>query len=68
VSRHDVPGVQVITSLDRADLYEAEGVGFEPTVAFTTSVFKTDPIGLSGIPPARILLVRAAARVAALAA
>lgn len=29
----------------------AEGVGFEPTVACATTVFKTVSLGLSDIPP-----------------
>src|ERR1035437_8911597 len=31
----------------------AEGVGFEPTVSFPTSVFKTDAIDHSATPPVR---------------
>ena len=40
-------------------IYRAEGVGFEPTVGCPTSVFKTDLIGLSSIPPKVILLIKA---------
>ena len=32
----------------------AEGVGFEPTVGFPTSVFKTDAIDHSATPPVRV--------------
>jgi hypothetical protein len=31
--------------------YRAEGVGFEPTVAFATTVFKTVAFNRSAIPP-----------------
>jgi hypothetical protein len=34
----------------------AEGVGFEPTVAFTTPVFKTGSFGHSDTPPNNILI------------
>ena len=36
----------------------AEGVGFEPTVACATTVFKTVPLNRSGTPPARPLDAR----------
>jgi hypothetical protein len=32
--------------------FAAEGVGFEPTEARASTVFKTVPFGRSGIPPA----------------
>ena len=37
--------------MDRGNVLLAEGVGFEPTVAFTTPVFKTGLFDHSSTPP-----------------